>query len=114
MTPTSPEYATFKVKPRLAGPAATGGLRRVSLLMPTLRGPIAVNVSVAADGRSQYTVSATVSCNTWASVCVPQEAGEKLALDGKPAAAVKDGRHLCVEHVGCGARGAARILTTVT
>ena len=86
----------------------------MSLLMPTLRGPIAVNVSVAADGKSQYTVSATISCNTWASVCVPHEAGEQLALDGKPAAAVKDGRHMCVERVGCGAGGAARIVTSIT
>ena len=112
VTPTSPEYATFKIKPRLGGAAAKGGLRRVSLLVPTLRGPIAVNVSVAADGKSHYTVSATISCSTWASVCVPQEAGPELTLDGKPALAVKDGRHMCVEHVGCGAGGAARVVAT--
>ena len=103
VTPTSPEYATFKIKPRLGGGASKGGLQRVSLTMPTLRGKIKVNISVAADGKSNYTVSASISCNTWASVCVPQEAGSTLTLDGKPAPAVKDGRHWCVEQVGCGA-----------
>jgi hypothetical protein len=112
VTPTSAEYATWKIKPRLGGGTAKGGLQRVSLLMPTLRGPIAVNVSVAADGKSHYTVSAAISCNTWGSVCVPQEAGSKLTLDGKPVTSVKDGRHLCVQQVGCGAGGAARVVTT--
>ena len=47
VTPTSPEYATFKIKPRLGGGLSEGGLRRVSLVMPTLRGPIAVNIRSA-------------------------------------------------------------------
>ena len=105
VTPALPEYATPKIKPRLGGSTAGGGLQRLSLRM-TVCGPIADNISVAANGTS----SAMISYNMWASVWVPQEAGPSLTLDRKLVSTIKDGKHWCVEQVGCCSGGAEHVV----
>lgn len=105
---TSPGYATFKIKPHLGPGTSAGGLGHVALLMPSLRGPIEVNVSAV----GAYRVSARIPCNTLASVCVPtSRVSGALRLDGTAARTVVDGRHTCVPSVGCGAGGAPRVVS---
>lgn len=111
---TSPTFATFTVKPRLGGP---NGLEHASMRVPTLRGPIEVNAT-----RTKTTVK--VPCNTVAEqVCLyvgleseskmerePNPNSNLLLLDGIMVAGVRDGRHMCVKDLGCGADGARRVV----
>lgn len=104
---TSPGYFSFKVKPRLGGDKK--GLDNISLRMPSLAGFIDINVTA-----SPFRLEAQVPCNTRASLCVPMNSApsgtSSLKLDGSDAKAVQDGRHLCVQDVGCGANGASRVV----
>lgn len=65
-------------------------------------------------------LSATIPCNSLATLCVPHGLGRKsaddvllLSLDGAAVAKPKiDGKHLCVPNfVGCAAGGKPRILS---
>ena len=101
----------YKIKPRLGGPpGGPTSLASAALRLPTLAGYIEVDVKT----KPTYTVTATLPCNTVASLCVPKSAAaagaSTLSLDGEKVPAVADGRHLCVS-AGCGAGGAARVLT---
>ena len=108
ITPTSPGFATFTVKPKL------GSLQHATVKVPTLHGFISV---AATPGR----VAVNVPCNTWAHVCLmaPVELRDgpsqlaKLLVDGiVQENVVREGIHVClVAPVGCGPRGADRALT---
>jgi hypothetical protein len=105
---TAPTWSNFTVAPRL------GGLRFASLTVPTLRGPLVV------DANATHTAVA-VPCGTKARICARKNGGASAApgtapatllLDGRPVASVSEtGLHLCVDSVGCGASGAARVVT---
>ena len=94
---TSPGFATFSVRPRLAR------LTHATLRVPTLHGFIDVHAT-------PNETRVAPPCGTTATVCVRDgSAPRRLLLDGSPAAAqVADGRHRCAVGVGCGAGGRAR------
>ena len=107
ITQTAPAWAAFRVAPRL------GGLRFASLAVPTLRGQIIVDANVTHT-------SVAVPCGARATLCARRSGGgdagaeRTLLLDGRPvAAATTTALHLCVDSVGCGASGAARVVTAV-
>jgi len=109
---TAPTWGSFTVAPRL------GGLRFASLTVPTLRGPVTV------DANASHT-AVTVPCGAKARICARRNgeaaaaaaaavATATLLLDGRPVASASEtALHLCVDGVGCGAGGAARVVTVV-
>ena len=101
---TSPGFATFSVRPRLAR------LTHATLRVPTLHGFIDVHAT-------PNETRVAPPCGTTATVCVRDgsSAPRRLLLDGSPAAAqVADGRHRCAVGVGCGAGGRARRVSLET
>jgi hypothetical protein len=98
----------FSVKPRL------GGVERASVKVPTVRGFIHINAT--ARGAA---VAVGVPCNARATLCALAPAGAAvghLALDGEVLTADAfrlDGRHGCVDGLGCGAAGRPRTLAWV-
>jgi hypothetical protein len=103
ITQTAPAWAAFTVAPRL------GALRFASLRVPTLRGAVEVRANAT------HTAVA-VPCGAAATLCARRiDAGSLLLLDGEPVAgAATTALHLCVGNVGCGAGGAARVVTGTT
>ncbi len=110
---TRPAFDAFDVQPRL------GGLERASLRFPTLAGPVDV------EANATHT-SVAAPCGTRATVCVraPDAARALRAGDGGGATVVVDGAkhargvsargsHVCAEDLGCGADGAARVVSVV-
>ena len=106
---TAPGFARFTVKPRL------GGLKSLTVKIPTPHGPIWVNATGS-------TVEVIVPCNTRASLCLQAHdtagwAKMRLALDGRVAAMERvgvQGAHTCAHEVGCGVAGAPRRLAWVS
>ena len=108
---TAPAWATFEVKPRL------GGLQRLSLKVPSARGAIWVNATPTG-------LRLNLPCNTLVKACLLLQADSNasnsksalaLQLDGEEVAAVVEGPHLCAAALlGCGAKGADRVLSLKT
>ncbi|MBN1465967.1 alpha-L-rhamnosidase, partial [candidate division KSB1 bacterium] len=93
--PTAPGFATFQVKPQIAG------LAFAQARVPTIRG--AVQVSVQQDER-HYRVQVTVPGNCTATVYVPAfTASQNINIDGKEIRATKEGKFLYVKNIGAGA-----------
>jgi hypothetical protein len=107
---TSPTFRTFTVKPRLG--SANWTVDSATLKVPTLRGHIEVSAN-------HSMTQVKVPCNTIATLCVQHfEADAATAsqrvvlLDGQRILnAELDGRHLCVQEVGCGSGGEPRVLS---
>lgn len=107
---TGPAWETFTVAPRL------GGLANASLLMPTIRGPLAVQ----ANGTH---TQLTPPCGSLALLCLapvprPEQGLQavRLYLDGQEVtqqAVLFPPSHACVKDVGCGVGGAPRTLEGV-
>ncbi|MBR4975842.1 MAG: hypothetical protein IKY61_02220, partial [Thermoguttaceae bacterium] len=100
--PTSPGFATLRVKPQIAG------LKRVDALVPTIRGPVEVRIARPTD--SVYSLAVSLPGNVKADVYVPALSDDDaLYVDGVPAAEsatgvkfVRDGAFWKAENVGAG------------
>jgi len=119
---TAPAWANFTMKPKL------GGLKHATITVPTLTGYI---TATATPTRLEV----NVPCNSAAKLCLPRSTADtaqriakgaglanseekpvhtELLLDGATVESVVDGGHLCTHEslaVGCGASGAARVLS---
>eukprot|EP01043_Picozoa_sp_COSAG02_P039143 COSAG02_NODE_3069_length_7427_cov_7.977211_6_plen_130_part_00 len=122
---TAPAWANFTMKPKL------GGLKHATITVPTLTGYI---TATATPTRLEV----NVPCNSAAKLCLPRSTADtaqriakaaglatskeiqatpmhtELWLDGAKVESVVDGGHLCTHEsvaVGCGASGAARVLS---
>ena len=95
-----------------------GGLQRLSLKVPSARGAIWVNATLTG-------LRLNLPCNALAKACLLLRAGSKsdgksqrksaLVLDGEEVATVVEGAHLCAAApLGCGAKGADRVLSFKT
>ena len=93
--PTEPGWRKFQIKPQ---PAT---LANASLLLPTIRGTVAVSFTNQ-PGR-QFDLLVTIPANSRADVFVPLT-GERpqLSLDGQPADGSKVEAFLCLPKVGSG------------
>ena len=100
--PTSPGFATLRVKPQIAG------LKRVDALVPTIRGPVEVRIARPTD--AVYSLAVSLPGNVKADVYVPALSDDDaLYVDGVPAAEsatgvkfVRDGAFWKAENVGAG------------
>lgn len=100
--PTSPGFATLRVKPQIAG------LKRVDALVPTIRGPVEVRIARPTD--AVYSLAVSLPGNVKADVYVPALSNDDaLYVDGVPAAEsatgvkfVRDGAFWKAENVGAG------------
>ena len=100
--PTSPGFATLRVKPQIAG------LKRVDALVPTIRGPVEVRIARPSD--AVYSLAVSLPGNVKADVYVPALSDDDaLYVDGVPAAEsatgvkfVRDGAFWKAEKVGAG------------
>lgn len=100
--PTSPGFATLRVKPQIAS------LRRVDALVPTIRGPVEVRIARPTD--AVYSLAVSLPGNVKADVYVPALSDDDaLYVDGVPAAEsatgvkfVRDGAFWKAENVGAG------------
>ncbi len=68
VSPTSPGYDTFQVKPQL------GPLKKVHAIVPSIKGPITVDIELS----DTYQIKITVPKNTTATVCIPHRYGTIL------------------------------------
>lgn len=100
--PTSPGFATLRVKPQIAG------LKRVDSVVPTIRGPVEVRIARPSD--AVYSLAVSLPGNVKADVYVPALSDDDaLYVDGVPAAEsatgvkfVRDGAFWKAENVGAG------------
>ncbi len=98
--PTSPGFATLRVKPQIAG------LKRVDAVVPTIRGPVEVRIARPTD--AVYTLAVSLPGNVKADVFVPALSDDDaLYVDGVPAAEagvefVRDGAFWKASNVGAG------------
>lgn len=100
--PTSPGFATLRVKPQIAG------LKRVDALVPTIRGPVEVRIARPTD--AVYSLAVSLPGNVKADVYVPALSDDDaLYVDGVPAAEsttgvkfVRDGAFWKADNVGAG------------
>ena len=114
---TSPGWGNFTMKPKL------GGLTHATIKVPTLTGYITATATPT-------TLEVEVPCNSAAQLCLPRSTEDtakrallgaleaplsmNLQLDGGAVASFVEGGHVCTsEPVGCGAGGAARVLTAL-
>ena len=122
---TAPAWANFTMKPKL------GGLTHATITVPTLTGYINATATPTR-------LEVNVPCNSAAKLCLPRSTADtarrvargaglatskelqakplqtELLLDGATVESVVDGGHLCTHEsvaVGCGASGAARVLS---
>jgi len=93
--PLEPGFRRFRVQPQL------GGLGRASGTMPTIRGPVSVDVHEA-QGRFELGVS--VPANTTAQVHLPRTpaAKESVRLDGREIQPRRTDRSYVIDRVGSG------------
>lgn len=92
--PTSPGYATLRIKPQIAS------LQQVEAVVPTIRGSVAVSIQRTPDSFEMKTVT---PANTQAEIWIPFPNREKqLLCDGKTlSTTIKDGFAL-IPNVGSG------------
>ncbi|MBR4834561.1 MAG: hypothetical protein IKU86_09590 [Thermoguttaceae bacterium] len=100
--PTSPGFATLRVKPQIAG------LKRVDSIVPTIRGPVEVRIARPTD--AVYSLAVSLPGNVKADVYVPALSDDDaLYVDGVPAAEsetgvkfVREGAFWKASNVGAG------------
>jgi len=114
---TAPAWGSFTMKPKL------GSLTTAKIIVPAITGYIHATAT-------PKSLSVRVPCNSAATLCLPRSAADTaarrsaagnnndaplqatLTLDGAEVLGYVDGGHLCTNTpVGCGTRGAARVLS---